>query len=165
MAALEAPADTPMMGIVHAALKRDLRRVRGTLVAVPAPGDRQRVALGRHVLWMLDFLHAHHTGEDLGLWPLVLRRNPDAAELRASMEALEWRTVPTALFPDRTRWRVRIRPVRGGTSITQSFTVVRAPALLDRVYARLIPAHQDRTAGLDADLVRLAAVARGGPRP
>ena len=78
---------------------------------------------------------------------------------------LEWRTMPTAMFPDSTRWRVRIRPVRGGTSITQSFLVVRAPALLDRVYARLIPAHQDRTAGLDADLVRLAAVARGGPRP
>jgi hypothetical protein len=39
------------------------------------------VALGKHVSWMLDFLHAHHSGEDAGLWPLVRRRNPAAVEL------------------------------------------------------------------------------------
>jgi hemerythrin-like domain-containing protein len=83
----EDPADTRMMGIVHEALKRDLRRVREVLVASPVPRGRQRESLGGHVTWMLDFLHAHHSSEDAGLWPLVRRRNPAAAPLLDSMEA------------------------------------------------------------------------------
>lgn len=92
----EGPADTRMMGIVHEALKRDLLRVRQELLASPAPQGRQRVALGKHVTWMLEFLHAHHSGEDAGLWPLVRRRNPAAAELLDSMEADHARIAPTA---------------------------------------------------------------------
>jgi hypothetical protein len=72
---------------------------------------------------------------------------------------LVWRTVPTALFPDSSEWRVRLTAVPGGTRIEQGFTVVRAPKLLDAVYARLIPAHRDRTAALTDDLRRLAEVA------
>lgn len=87
-------ADTRMMGIVHDALKRDLLRARQVLLASPAPRRRQRVALGNHVTWMLDFLHAHHSAEDAGLWPLVRRRNPAAAELLDSMEADHARIAP-----------------------------------------------------------------------
>jgi hypothetical protein len=76
-----------MMGIVHEALKRALLRTRPVLPDPPAPRCRQRVALGEHVTWMLDFLHAHHTSEDAGLWPLVRQRNPGAAALLDSMEA------------------------------------------------------------------------------
>jgi hypothetical protein len=83
----EGPADTRMMGIVHDALKRDLRRARQVLLASPAPQGRQCVGLGKHVRWMLDFLHAHHSGEDAGLGPLVRRRNPAAGELLDSLEA------------------------------------------------------------------------------
>lgn len=89
-------ADTRMMGIVHSALKRDLTRARDVLSAEPAPRGRQRVALGEHVSWMLDFLHGHHSGEDQGLWPLVRQRNPDAAELLDSMEADHARIAPAA---------------------------------------------------------------------
>lgn len=96
MNAPEGPADTRMMGIVHDALKRDLLRARQVLLASPAPQGRQRVALGKHVTWMLDFLHAHHSGEDAGLWPLVRRRNPAAAELLDSMEADHARIAPAA---------------------------------------------------------------------
>lgn len=92
----EGPADTRMMAIVHEALKRDLRRAREVLLASPVPRGRQRVALGEHVTWMLDFLHAHHSGEDAGLWPLVRRRNPAAAELLDSMEADHARIAPAA---------------------------------------------------------------------
>ena len=92
----DGPADTRMMGIVHEALKRDLRRVRQLLSEAPAPRSRQRVALGQHVIWMLDFLHAHHSGEDSGLWPLVRRRNPAAAELLDSLEADHARIAPAA---------------------------------------------------------------------
>ncbi|HQR25479.1 MAG TPA: SRPBCC family protein [Nocardioides sp.] len=71
-----------------------------------------------------------------------------------------WRTVPTRLFPDSTQWRIRLEPREGRTLITQSFTVVRAPWLLDLLYARLIPAHQDRDARLAEDLARVGAAAR-----
>lgn len=92
----DVPADTRMMGIVHSALKRDLSRARNVLSAEPAPRGRQRVALGEHVSWMLDFLHGHHSGEDAGLWPLVRQRNPDAGELLDSMEADHARIAPAA---------------------------------------------------------------------
>lgn len=92
----DGPADTRMMSIVHEALKRDLRRVRQELSASPAPQGRQRVALGEHVTWLLDFLHAHHMSEDAGLWPLVRLRNPDATELLDSMEADHARIAPAA---------------------------------------------------------------------
>jgi deazaflavin-dependent oxidoreductase (nitroreductase family) len=72
---------------------------------------------------------------------------------------LSWRTVPTALFPDSTLWRFRLEPVGSGTRIVQEFEVVRAPAVLDHLYAALIPAHQDRGQRLSADLERLGAAA------
>lgn len=75
---------------------------------------------------------------------------------------LAWRTVPTTLFPDSTLWTLRLEPVGDGTRLTQSFEVVRAPRLLDLVYARLIPAHQDRDARLAEDLERIGRVAAAG---
>jgi hypothetical protein len=96
MKTAQAPADTRMMGIVHSALKRDLLRTRQVLVTAPYPQGAQRVALGRHVSWMIDFLHAHHSGEDAGLWPLVRQRNPAAAALLDSMEADHARIAPAA---------------------------------------------------------------------
>ena len=36
---------------------------------------------------MMGFLHAHHHGEDAGLWPLVRERDPRAAPLLDAMEA------------------------------------------------------------------------------
>ena len=73
------PADTRMMGIVHDALRRDLGRLRAVLTGAP-PGADQRAALGAHLEWMLDFLHEHHHGEDAGLYPLVLAKNPAARD-------------------------------------------------------------------------------------
>src|SRR3954463_12943194 len=92
----DAPADTRMMGIVHAALQRALRRARDVLAAAPPPEGRQRRAVGEHVLWLMEFLHGHHTGEDDGLWPLVRSRNPAAAPLLDSMEADHARIAPAA---------------------------------------------------------------------
>ena len=90
------PADTRMMGIVHGALRRDLLRTRAAVTAEPHPQGRQRRALGEHVVWMMTFLHAHHTSEDEGLWPLVRRRNPAAAGLLDSLEAEHRRIGPAA---------------------------------------------------------------------
>jgi iron-sulfur cluster repair protein YtfE (RIC family) len=68
-------------------------------------------------------------------------------------------TVPTALFPDSSEWRITLRDVDGRTEIAQEFHVLRGPKLLSMVYARLIPAHVDRTEALREDLRRLGAAA------
>jgi hemerythrin-like domain-containing protein len=80
-----APADTSMMGIVHSALRRDLTRTTTALSAEHPPGDSQRTALAEHMIWMMDFLHGHHEGEDAGLWPLIRSLNPSAGELLDQM--------------------------------------------------------------------------------
>ncbi|GAA5187097.1 hypothetical protein GCM10023322_34650 [Rugosimonospora acidiphila] len=90
------PADTRMMGIVHDALRRDLERTHTVVTAQPYPRGRQREALGQHVVWLMDFLHAHHTGEDEGLWPLVRERDPQAGPLLDSLDAEHRRIAPAA---------------------------------------------------------------------
>jgi Hemerythrin HHE cation binding domain/Polyketide cyclase / dehydrase and lipid transport len=82
-----APADTRLMGIIHEALRRDLRRTHEALTATPLPARRQREALAGHLGWMMQFLHAHHATEDDGLYPLVRQRNPQAADLLDQMHA------------------------------------------------------------------------------
>lgn len=91
---LSGPADTRTMGIVHRALRRDLERTRAVLTANPPPVGRQRTAIGRHVVWLMDFLHHHHTGEDEGLWPRVLSGNPSTSLLLDSLEADHARIAP-----------------------------------------------------------------------
>jgi Polyketide cyclase / dehydrase and lipid transport len=77
----------------------------------------------------------------------------------AEPHELVWRTVPTALNPDSTEWAITLREDGQGTTIEQRFQVIRAPKILDVVYATVIPSHRDRTAALTEDLRRLGAVA------
>jgi len=77
-------------------LRRDLLRTRDALTIEPYPQGRQRRALGEHVVWLMEFLHAHHTSEDDGLWPLVRERNPAAGALLDSLEAEHRRIGPAA---------------------------------------------------------------------
>jgi hypothetical protein len=72
---------------------------------------------------------------------------------------LVWVTVPTALYPDSSEWRISLAQEDSGTRISQQFRVVRAPRVLAILYAIVIPAHRDRTAALAEDLTRLGAVA------
>ena len=96
MSKASVPADTRMMAIVHGALRRDLLRGREVAATSPYPEGRQRKALGEHVVWLMDFLHAHHTGEDEGLWPVVRAKNPAAGPLLDSLEADHLRIEPAA---------------------------------------------------------------------
>lgn len=80
------PADTQMMGIIHHALRRDLRRTRAALSQLPYPCSDQRKAIADHVTWMMRYLHHHHEGEDHGLWPLLRRKAPEAGPLLDTME-------------------------------------------------------------------------------
>ena len=82
----EPPADTQMMPIVHSALRRDLVRLRIVLGTPEAAEPRRRKALAEHVLWLMQFLHDHHSGEDDGLYPLVVRRNPETTALVEQMD-------------------------------------------------------------------------------
>src|SRR5215218_717888 len=76
-----------MNRLFHAALRRDLERVIGSLTASRHHSPTQRAALAEHVALVLDLLHHHHTGEDIGLWPLVRRRAPDLGSQLDMMEA------------------------------------------------------------------------------
>jgi hemerythrin-like domain-containing protein len=96
-----APADTRMMGIVHDALRRDLDRAADALSMAPFPEGAQRRAIGEHISWMMLFLHAHHQGEDAGLWPAVRARNPKAVPLLDVMEADHARVAPLVDEADR----------------------------------------------------------------
>ena len=135
MSDAQEPADTRMMGIVHGALRRDLLRVRAAVTAEPAPHGRQRRALGAHVVWLMQFLHAHHTSEDLGLWPLVRERNPAAADLLDSLEA-EHRTIAPAL-------ETLTQSGRQYAATTDDGTRVALVAALDGLTSVLLP-HLDR---------------------
>lgn len=84
---LHAPADTRSMGIVHSALRRDLERTRMVLTREPFPEGERRRAIADHLEWMMRFLHVHHAGEDVGLWPRVRSRNPASGALLDQMEA------------------------------------------------------------------------------
>jgi hypothetical protein len=77
---------------------------------------------------------------------------------------LTWRTVPTVLYPDSTEWTIRLHDDEdtGGTRIEQAFRVVKAPRILDVIYATAIPNHRDRDEALAADLRRLGALAGTG---
>ena len=73
---------------------------------------------------------------------------------------LVWRTIPTGVYRDSSEWRITLTAVDGGTRIEQRFHVLEAPKVLTVLFALMIPAHRDRTAGLTEDLRRLGAVAR-----
>jgi hypothetical protein len=95
----------------------------------------------------------------------VLRWGRVCEIVSAEPHELVWITVPTALYPDSSEWRIALTKVDGGTRITQQFRVLRAPKALAVLYALVIPAHRDRTEALVDDLTRLGAVATRSPSP
>jgi hypothetical protein len=55
---------------------REFKAIPGLVTEVPE-GDVAQVAIvADHVAWMVTFLHAHHEGEDLLVWPRLLERVP-----------------------------------------------------------------------------------------
>lgn len=81
------PADTTIMGTVHDALRRDLTRLESALDDAAIHHVARRQAIADHIQWMTSFLDSHHRGEDLGLWPLLRERAPQAHALLDRMEA------------------------------------------------------------------------------
>jgi hemerythrin-like domain-containing protein len=128
---MDGPADTRMMGIVHDALRRDLARTRAALAgAVP---EARRRALAAHMAWMMDFLHAHHEGEDAGLYPMVRAANPTAGALLDVMAA-DHAAIDPAVEG------LRVAAARWATSGTDTSALLDALTALEAV---LLP-HLDR---------------------
>jgi len=86
-AAPDGPVDMFMMYVMHHAFRRDLAMLTEAARATPAD-DR--------IAWRLmqqrwgvfhEALHGHHSGEDAGLWPLLLERaTPEDRETLVAME-------------------------------------------------------------------------------
>jgi hemerythrin-like domain-containing protein len=86
-AAPEGPVDMFMMYVMHHAFRRDLAKLAEAARCTPA-GDRVAWRLLQE-RWQIfaEALHGHHTGEDAGLWPLLLERGTAAD--RETLEAME----------------------------------------------------------------------------
>ena len=87
-AAPEGPVDMFMMYVMHHAFRRDLAKLTEAAQCTPV-GDRVAWTLLQQ-RWEVfaEALHGHHSGEDSGLWPLLLERGtPDDVETLEAMEA------------------------------------------------------------------------------
>ena len=72
---------------------------------------------------------------------------------------ISWRTVPSRIYNDSTRWTYELEPTEAGCRITQRFEVLSIGPVMDRLFYAIIPAHRDRSEALQADLVHLGEVA------
>lgn len=73
-AAPEGPVDMFMMYVMHHAFRRDLSILTEAARATPAADRTAWRLLERRWHVFHEALHGHHTGEDTGLWPLLLER-------------------------------------------------------------------------------------------
>jgi uncharacterized protein YndB with AHSA1/START domain len=73
--------------------------------------------------------------------------------------SISWRTIPSVLYNDSTRWTLRVEPTDGGSRLTQDFEVLKLGAILDRLYYLTISKHRDRSEALQTDLDRIGALA------
>ncbi len=86
-AAPEGPVDMTMMYVMHYAFRRDLAAFAAAAAATPADDQPTWRALNRRWAVFADALHHHHSGEDAGLWPLLMERaDADGRQLLQAME-------------------------------------------------------------------------------
>jgi hemerythrin-like domain-containing protein len=81
-------ADSRDMIVVHDMFRREFKAIPA-LVSDVRQGDATRVAnVSDHVVWLVKFLHSHHEGEDMLVWPRLIERCPTETEpLIFTMEA------------------------------------------------------------------------------
>jgi Hemerythrin HHE cation binding domain len=113
-ATLTPGVDTRDMQLIHRVFRREFglapRLVRD------AAGDRPRARrVAAHLAEMLDFLHTHHTGEDLLLWPVLRPRVTLDAGLIDRMEAQHGQIAAaiTAIRSDLAGWSGSSDPAAG----------------------------------------------------
>jgi len=93
----DAPADVAFMRALHAALRRDLSRLREAAVQLDSPAGAPPTVLAGWDAFRAQ-LGNHHAAEDDDLWPVLRRELSGAADL-ASLDAMvqEHRHIPPAL--------------------------------------------------------------------
>src|SRR5688500_6708395 len=88
-AAPEGPVDMLMMYVMHHAFRRDLTAFAEAVPRTPVEARETWLALADRWTRFGEILHLHHTGEDEGLWPLLLARVDAAGDTaaRATLDA------------------------------------------------------------------------------
>jgi hemerythrin-like domain-containing protein len=87
-AAPEGPVDMFMMYVMHHAFRRDLTVLTEAAQRTPASDRVAWRLLQQRWQVFAEALHGHHSGEDAGLWPLLLDRGtPEDRETLGAMEA------------------------------------------------------------------------------
>jgi hypothetical protein len=90
-AAPPGPVDLMPMYLMHHAFRRDLAAFAASVTGTALDDRRTWRALARRWGQFARILHLHHAGEDEILWPLLLARVDEAADVagRATLEAME----------------------------------------------------------------------------
>lgn len=147
-------ADIEGMGIVHGALRRDLERTRLVLSTEPFPAGRRRLALADHVLWLMQFLHMHHGGEDAGLWPAVRAANPGAGPLLDRMDR-DHRLVAPAIGGVEAAARTYGEDAGGRVVLLDALAALTAVLLphLEREEVEMMPVVADSLTGAQLDAI------------
>jgi hemerythrin-like domain-containing protein len=79
-------ADVGEMYLVHTMLRREFGLLPDLIRGTDRNDTKRRALIGSHAQLLCQTLHAHHEGEDLVLWPLLLERaEADAAQIVAVM--------------------------------------------------------------------------------
>ena len=86
-AAPDGPVDMFMMYLMHFGFRRDLTAFAAAAAATPIADQDTWTALAKRWDLFAQILHHHHSGEDTGLWPLLMERTDDAG--REVLEAME----------------------------------------------------------------------------
>lgn len=79
--------DTTTYYLVHRALRRNARRLADATATYDRPDPRRTRALVRWCRGFIEELHCHHTIEDDAMFPALVARVPEAAELIARTDA------------------------------------------------------------------------------
>ncbi|MFF0817077.1 nitroreductase/quinone reductase family protein [Rhodococcus sp. NPDC003318] len=87
VAAADGPVDLVGMFVMHHGFRRDLALFDRAVPATPVADRGRWRRMSRRWDLFADVLHKHHSGEDTGLWPLLLARaeNADAAAVLHAM--------------------------------------------------------------------------------
>ena len=86
-AAHPGPVDMTTMYVMHHAFRRDLAAFAAAAQATPVEDRQAWQALAERWDLFAEVLHHHHSGEDAGLWPLLMDRTDDDG--RRVLEAME----------------------------------------------------------------------------
>jgi len=87
MRALSAPpARTEEMAVIHRIYRLGFPMVADLVRRTPASETTRSESVAAHVVFLLNSLHHHHSGEDDQIWPRLLERAAPQAELIERME-------------------------------------------------------------------------------